>query len=238
MTHETPINVSYENDSIRTVNLPKWPALIVVGKKVTTEQAAEILIRTDAHLPNFKYASNDPRHEENLNALFGIREEADLTTEYLRERWSRIENLRERLGILELGYLTNNQIISAYIGGPHGWCNWNGDIFTNSYNIGKWPSIKEVVTDWSIIASAFPFLDLKSQLFSGETCEPGDPVVEFSIHAGNVDVMVPSSTLAPPVFDVERDLSTLFMGNTRERGITVNGLRQKLESVYGEIPQL
>ena len=37
------------------IGLPKWPALVVKGKKITKEEAAEILIRTD----DFWFSAND-----------------------------------------------------------------------------------------------------------------------------------------------------------------------------------
>lgn len=36
-------------DLLQSVSLPKWPALVVLGKDVTDQQAGEILIRTDGY---------------------------------------------------------------------------------------------------------------------------------------------------------------------------------------------
>lgn len=215
----------------------KWPALVVCGKSVTKEQAAEILIRTDGSLPNFHYSSNDKPFECELMKLFGMPDkEEDLKN--FQECWAREDELRARLNKLDLQYLCNSQIVSSYIGGPHGWCNWEGSIFTNTYNIGKWPSVEEVAEEWDAIATAFPFLDLTCQLYSKEQCEEdGEPNIEFRVVDGNVTVQNPAATIAPAVNDMTKNI--LDLGNPyRERGIMFENLKEKLENLYGEIPQL
>ena len=47
------------------VELPKWPALVVIGESVTKEQAMEILIRTDS----LYFGCNDKEWEEELNFI-------------------------------------------------------------------------------------------------------------------------------------------------------------------------
>ena len=233
---DLPENVTVEKDALN-VGLPKWPALIVAGYKVTEEQAAEILIRTDCNLPDFSYGGNDRSFGAQLNDLFGVPNERDMGNDNFRAHWDAMEALRGRLGKLELGYLNNSWIYSAYIGGPHGWINWNGDIFTNTYNIGKWPDTDDVAKDWAAIAEAFPYLDLRCHLLNAESCEDGGrPVVEYVVSEGKVTVKPPMGMIAPPVNDVMSSAMSLFSPN-RERGITVDMLRKKLEALYGEVPQ-
>lgn len=228
------MNTIEYKDNTQAVSLPKWPAFTVVGDRVTSAQAAEICIKTDSFVPNFKYASNDRSFERELNALFGVPYDNE---ENARETWKRHDELRDRLGVLNLGYLNNARIVSSFIGGPHGWCDWDGNIFCNSFNIGKWPDVEDVATDWATIAAAFPFLTLRSQVFSGETSESdSQPVVEFSVSDGRV--IVQSPTTADHVNNsVTENIINMFSNPNRERGITIKMLERKLKDVYGEIPQ-
>lgn len=213
------------------IGLPKWPGLLVVGESVTKEQAQEILIRTSS-LGHF--CSNDREFESQINdILFGVyasffdldryldgRFEKDFNARY---RW--IEKQLEPYKVLDLHYLKNHQILSSYIGGPHGWCNWDGNIGTSSYNIGKWPDVEEVFNEWKIIAEAFPYLNLKSQLWSGETCEPNtQPLVQFDIFNGGVTLSTPAR-LGYLTDTVMRDI---FNNNT-ERGCTIEQFKAALE---------
>lgn len=243
------------------VGLIKWPAFLVKGAKVTERQAAEILIKTDSHLPNFEYAGNDHAHGERLTALFGIPKEYDdgipydkktkkqieKSDEERRIRWESMERLEQELGRLQLNYLHNDQIVSSYIGGPHGWCDWQGNIGCSSTNIGKWPSVEEVTREWEAIAKAFPFLDLECQLCNHEAGYPQEgqvngPVVKFFVKKGGVVVIEqdPSKdtyTVAPRD-DMSHFLARMVGGRGSEQGISFTDLVKKLNLVYdNEIPQ-
>lgn len=207
-------------------DLPKWPCLLVSGKKVTSEQAAVIIIRTE-HIPFF---SNDHDFEAKVNEVFGFkytRYGAETPIDVIRAEWDHNEQIKTDLGHLDLEYLGNSQIMSAYIGGPHGWINWNGDVFCNDYNIGKWPSVREVYEEWQKIAVAFPFLELRSQLLSQENCENGDPVVEFLIKDGQVEIKEPESLLVPSVGPNFHRLC--LHDHHREHGCSIQDLERALE---------
>ena len=51
------MSIKYE-DGIENVDLIKWPGFVAQGKSVSEEQAAEILIKTDCHMPNFNLKRN------------------------------------------------------------------------------------------------------------------------------------------------------------------------------------
>lgn len=220
------------------VNLPKWPALTVVGKKVTGRQAAEILIRTDDYMPDYTWGGNDRDHAKALNDLFGVSVFAyDMPDSDRQKRYDKIRALRQSMGILDLEYLDNSMIVSAWVGGPKGWCDWNGTIFCNYFNVGKWPSVEAVAEDWSKIAEAFPFLDLRSQLYSGETSESDSvPVVEFTVKNGAATVTEPESEIVPVKFLNDMAIINRFTAPFTEHGISIEELREKLELVYGSIP--
>lgn len=190
------------------IELPKWPAMAVVGKPVTKEQAEDILIRTDCNFPDFTHAGNNRRTAKEFNEVFGIPMEdlVDLSEKDQNERWkemmgrvNKAQEISERYKKLRLYYLSNDRIISAYIGGPRGWCDWSGNIYSTNFNIGKWPSIGQVKDEWETILKAFPFLDLKCQLFNGETSEENlQPVVEYVVRKGKVEVVEPKEAIAHP----------------------------------------
>lgn len=220
------------NDGAAAFNiaLPKWPALLVMGKKVTREQAVEIIFRT-----NSGWSSNDRHFLKFVADNIGHK-----TDEY--DYMYLNPEMREQWGSLPLEYLGNSRIVSCWIGGPHGWCTWEGDIFTNNYNIGKWPSVQEVFSEWSEIAQAFPFLDLRCQLLdreAGEEIEEGENpatvVVEFIVKDGTCTIVVPESgadPMMPTVFDMSGFLS--FATNPNREHIT----REAFTTYYSQFKAL
>lgn len=193
------------------VSLPKWPGMLVLGDNVTLDQAAEIIIRTNY----FPFCTNN--HTFNrmyTRMLFGIdKVYYDLTS----EDNSVIEEKCKEYGILPIYYLCNAQILSSWVGGPHGWCKWDGQIKTSCYNIGKWPSIETVYEEWKLIAQTFPFLKLKCQLLNGEICEHDEkelkPLVEYIVENGDVTINYnPKELILEPtdygfnIFDENREV--------------------------------
>lgn len=209
------------------IGLTKWPALIVTGEKVTQEQAIEIIIRTQ----DFNFFTNDWHFLQEIEAVCGIpTDKYDAPIEELQNRWDRIEAVCEEYQCLKLEYLYNSQICSSYVGGPHGWCNWYGDIFTNSYNIGKWPSVEAVLNEWQQIATAFPFLKLTSQLCDGEHCEDSvKPVIQFEIKDGEVKVTEPTITIPAVSTNATEAMLGIYYNPFRERGCTVKQFQEALK---------
>jgi len=209
------------------IGLPKWPAHVVVGQDVTPEQAAEILIRTDG----WWLATNDKAWERKVAELAGIE-----MGEYSLD-WKSTEAFKQRHGVLDLEYLTNSQIASSFIGGPTGWCSWEGHIGSNGTNIGKWPDVETVYNEWTRIAEAFPFLNLRSQLFSGEACQAGErgvgPVIEFVIEGGTVRMSEPVCPLEAEPRDIKADVLGLRTPG-RERGVSPEKLAWALGLAQGK----
>lgn len=210
--------------------LPKWPALLVQGRSVTREQAMEILLRTN----DTYFSTNDREFLASVLDTLGISVAADRS--YLTPDWNSLREFFESIHHLDLHYLTNSRIVSAWIGGPHGWCNWDGAIFSANYNIGKWPSVGEVLSDWTTIAQAFPFLSLRSQLMSGETSEENtEPVVEFVVENAHVTLTKPEALLTPIQDDAVDSFVTRFEVPGRERGCTPALLSEALEYVRSRL---
>lgn len=206
--------------------LPKWPAIAVVGEKVTPYQAQEIIIRTGG----FHFFTNDEEFEDQILEAIGVRKEG------WSKNWDDMEKADKKYQVLpEVNYLRSSRVASAYVGGPNGWINWDGTIFENNKNIGKYPSVEEVYREWQAIARAFPYLDLQCQLFDGEYCESGiKPVVQYNVKGGKVKMSIPKVALS---VDDKLDFSRIGI-NGRERGCTVeffkSALQTTYESLYGE----
>jgi hypothetical protein len=234
------------------IGLPKWPAFVVMGKPVTADQAMEILIRTD----NLHFSSNDHEFDRQLNSIMyeieiprggydslseTIAQKLGVDKEDFSTRWKKIDEYEQHytqgVGQLRLSYLNNAQIVSSWIGGPHGWCNWNGDIGCRNYNIGKWPSVQDVYEDWKKIAKAFPFLDLKSQLM-GHEAGPDDgedrPLIEFIVRAGKVRMSVPKKPLTNTAFG-SADMFARFNNPHAERGCTIELFEQAIKQAHRSV---
>jgi hypothetical protein len=234
------------------IGLPKWPALAVVGKPVTPEQAMEILIRTD-HL---YFSSNDHEFDKRLNEILyeieipyggydtasdAICQKLGIDKDDLPLKWTKVDEYKQKflkgVGHISLSYLNNSQIVSSWIGGPHGWCNWNGDIGSRNYNIGKWPSVQEVYEDWKKIAAAFPVLDLKCQLMGHEAGpEDGEdkPLIEFIVRDGKVRMSVPKKPLTQTAFG-SADMFARFNNPHAERGCTIELFKQAVEHTHRSV---
>lgn len=203
-------------------NLPKWPAMVVVGNTITREQAAEILIRTNSFPPSI----NDDEWSAQIHEAFGI--PLDDGT-YSQPRWDAWDAMCRTFAILPIDYLHNSRIASAYVGGPHGWCDWNGTIFTNSYNIGKYPSVEDVRDEWKLILKAFPFLNLTCVLFDRETCETGGvPIVSYTVRNKRVTVTLSPKFTIPTVDNFESTILNLGAPG-RERGCSLETLKSAIE---------
>lgn len=240
------------------IGLPKWPALAVVGKAVTPKQAYEILIRTD----NLYFSSNDREFDKQLNeTLFDIEiPKAGYDTANdaiavklgldikdssgLSDKWQRIEEYKQpfldAIKPVSLSYLANHRIVSSWIGGPHGWCDWQGNIGCRNYNIGKYPSVQEVYEEWKAIAEAFPFLELTCQLMSHEA-GPEDgidkPLVEYRVSNGRVIMVNPKAPITNTAFG-SGDMFERFSNPFAERGCSIELFKQALEHTRNQVANL
>jgi len=215
------------NEEFFGIGLPKWPACVVTGQPVTEEQAAEILIRTDS----WYIGTNDKAWEAQIMHIANIEASAG----GYGADWESTQAFKTRHQILELSYLSNDRIASCYVGGPNGWCAWDGTIGQTDKNIGKWPDVETVYNEWCQIAEAFPFLNLRCQLFDHEACEEeAQAVIEFVVEGGTVRMSEPVCPLAPDR-DIEKDLATIFQRGG-ERGCSPVTLTRALNFVRAKFP--
>jgi len=191
--------------SIRSANLellnrplPKWPQMFTSGHSVTLDQAKEIIRRTDEFLIG-GMGGNDHAwcramasrlRMPHLSAVHipHVRDGVGISNIPWEERERAAVAWREAWGCVSTEYVSNNWLSTSFIYGPHGWCHPDGTIaFVD--NVGKWPSVEEVFTEWVEIAQAFPFLRLASTLMDGESCDSAIPVVTIIVTNGDASLV-------------------------------------------------
>lgn len=210
------------------IQLPKWPACLVKGKPVTPEQAEEIIIRTD----DFRFSTNDRKWKKELIESLSI----PYTDAYPYYNRNDMDYMRKKFNILELEYLSTERIASSYIYGPNGWIDWDGNIYQTNKNIGKWATVGEVFDEWSLIAEAFPYLELTCQLCNNEYCEkesPLIPLIQFDIKNGKVDMSIPDKILFT---EIENPLHAFNWKIRNEKGCDINKFRKALQTTMNNNP--
>ena len=227
-----------KNKDFFNIWLPKWPAMVVVGRPVSRQQAMEIIIRTD----DLSFGSNSPRFNKELEEYLydvkidrdvydAVKTKLDISKEvkYSNEVYDYMYKKRSEVGRVKLTYLNNSRVISSWVGGAHGWCDWNGNIGCNNYNIGKWPSVEEVYNEWKLIAKAFPYLDLTCQLMNHESScadmvDDPKPLINFVVKNGRVRMKEPDGYISMPVFP---EFSYGIFRN--ERGCTIEQFKEAVD---------
>lgn len=173
---------------MNSISLPKWPQMCVSGSKIDVQDAKEIIFRTDRF---FSQCYGENTGTDNIRTLYqkaaGIfpSDHGIAISDYgsIFELQDKIHSV---IGFIYEEYLINDWGLSSFIWGPHGWCHPNGVIQFDD-NIGKWPTVDEVVESWTRMALEFPFLDLVATLMSGESCEENTvPLVDIIVQNGAV----------------------------------------------------
>jgi hypothetical protein len=199
--------------------LPKWSRMVITGDNVTKEQAKEIIVRTD----DFNFSSNDVEWKKELYQSLNI----PLEGQYCFPDHDKLKEVSKEMGLLNIYYLCNNQIASCSILGPHGWCSWEGNIGCD-YNIGKYPSIENVLKELELIAGTWKFLNMKCQLWNGECFEDEiSPIVEFTVNNGKVIVGIPTKyeTKEFPISNLK------VLEKNGERGCSINTFNKAINIV-------
>ena len=223
-----------------TIDLGKWPTMYVQGKSVTREQANEILILT---MGSYFDQTNDREWADAVRKAFNQEEiqpywEFEKKLEIMQSNKARLDSL----GVLELEYMNNSRIASAYIGGAHGWMNWDGTIAADSsYNVGKWPSAEtDLLAELTLIAEAFPYLHATFQFYADranyDSPENRTLALEITVQNGTAEI-----TEGEPFNDNEDDIDidtkfeqlavNLFSPRRTERGVSKERLYEAVEQV-------
>jgi hypothetical protein len=211
------------------MDLTKWPRLIVVPEKpepVTRQQANEILLRTNG--PYF--GTNDQAWEKAVADVLGIemvqREAGGYR--YWDMSFTAADAWYKSIGGVDLHYLLNSRITSAWIGGPHGWLDWDGTIGCSTWNIGKWPSREEVTEEWQAIAAAFPYLDLHAQLITDEG--EGEVAAQWRVVDGKAALVEPIDRFRVRELG-EMDALIRVIGRGGERGVSLERLTEAIGQI-------
>lgn len=217
-------------DDVTAVDLPKWPAMTVQGESVTKEQAAEIILRTN----HWWATCNDRVWLATVWDALGVKHEPGEPQAF---DFKSLEECVATLDPVAVEYLNNSRVMSSWIGGAHGWCDWEGRIFSANYNIGKWPSVKGVLDEWRAIAKAFPYLKLRCQLWSRETSEEDNtPLVEYVVENGTATACAPTlAILVTPdsrsIWEGPNSVADWSRFRARERGCDEVTLRRAIRQV-------
>jgi len=192
-------------------SLPKWPHTIIKGKKVTKDQAKDIIFKTD----NYFHDSSAPHSNWNKarveryrkkSGLYLLDEYSELITEAIKTRneddaeyslnddinypkyFDYHDKLLRELGIEllhdNIEFIRNDLADSSYIGGANGFIDCEGNI-NYDRNIGKWPSVEEVYSELVTLSEAFPYLEMYVSIYDIEKCQrdemPARLVVSFIV---------------------------------------------------------
>lgn len=169
--------------------LPKWPQLIITGPDVDPEQAMDFILRTDGFLTEPCEFSGGNEHDFNNS----YRERAGLNrlnnSEDFHAKWELQRKLRERIGFVDLRYVPSRFASCAYVYGPHGVVSPTGKV-SHHHNVGKWPGVEDILSDFKALARAFPWLELWATVYDREWCEEdGIPLVTFRVKSGRARVV-------------------------------------------------
>ena len=176
------------------IGLPKWPQCIIVGNKITKEQALEIIRRTDRFFEQ-GCGGNNHSFNEKARKICRIPIIEDYRTKDGNIEWEKYindnEEYKEKWDIVETNYIKNDWVSSSFIYGPNGWCHPDGTI-SYRFNIGKWPNVEDVYDDLTKIAKAFPFIEMSCTLMSGEHSEKDiESLVTLYVKNGKVTIRKP-----------------------------------------------
>lgn len=245
---EASMEASMEKfDELINIDLPKWSRMVISGNNITPGQAAEIIIRT----ADLEFFCNDDIWRRQLHKELGLFSIADADNN--PKKWYSVYDNKDKfnyvnqsLGILDLQYLGNHQIATSFIGGPHGWCSWNGIIGYDN-NIGKWPSVSAVLKEWKLIATTWPFLKLRCQLWNDENEEVDSsdsyddavrtfrPLVEFIIDNGAVSLSKPRHILKH--HETPHCIIHTFLPNG-ERGCTIEQFKNAIKLIRKNLSEI
>lgn len=202
----------------------KWPHLLVAGQPVTEAQADDILLRTMGGY----WFTNDRGWRRQVAAILGV--PLDKHDDF---DWRAVKAWCDDVASPDLNHLGNDRVMSSWIGGPKGWCDWDGTIGCGNYNIGKWPAIEEVEEDLAAIAAAWPFLDMRIQLVDDEEGD-GPLCGEWRVWDGQWMETEPGPRIDAPALDVEAAALSLAFGLGVERGVSPERLASAWARVKGE----
>lgn len=203
------------------LSIEKWPICAIFGEPISKKQADEIIRRTDGFFQG--YDGNDYKFNKAAGKIVGMPNIANFvpydfegTQEEWRKKWDEYDAankaFKEYWGIIDLYHLHNEWISTCNGAGASGWCSPEG-IIQYSQNVGKWPTIEDIMHDLTAIAEAFPFLHLWCTLVNHnydysytspkdvmEFKEVPESVITFEVKDGQVGIL---TTALPTAYVLE-----------------------------------
>ena len=203
-------------EDLLSIELPKWPAMVVRGQPVSYEQAREIIRRTDSYFDG--HVGNDRAWAAEVAQRLRFPGDEDRKKPY-KEYRDALQGWQDRWGFVRTEYVRNSWISCAVLGGPRGWCHPTG-LISFDQNIGKYPEVREVLSDWRKIAEAFPFLDLTATVMDREQSEGEDavPLVTIVVVCGEASLTDPMPAKPAPR-NIKTEVMQMLQGVQAERGI-------------------
>lgn len=196
--------------------LPKWPVLTVVGENVSPELGREICVRTTLLPTILPWEGQGDAWGKIVGKAYGVEGDSlDCDEE---------DRLAQELGSLRLEYLGNDRVTASRFEIPSGWCNWDGTIgTTGTYGDAKWPSLKGLNSEVTLIAQTWPELTMTMQLStykSAETFDEYHPFLTWDIqHGCAVLRREPGEALCPvelPGEDIRKVTADMTRGTDAE----------------------
>lgn len=166
--------------------LGKYTHMTLRGIALSEAQAQEVIFRTDRFLASYDAYAGGNNHTWNARAreIMGVQQ---LINSPSPENDALLERLGARLGNLKLNCLHNDWASSNHLGGPYGWCKPSGelsyfDLIRTDY------SFEELYEDFTKIAAAFPFLDMRAFFLDSESA----PSFSIVVKDGSAEAVEPS----------------------------------------------
>lgn len=220
----------------------KWPQCIISGDKVTEEQALDIIKRTDDFYV-YPIGNNRVFIKMAMEAL-KIPQETPIkdtdTAEEINKKFETDINNKEKyfkknkIIAQSISYLKNSYISSCFIAGYCGWVHTDGTI-GYSFNIGKWPTAKEIVDDLFLFGENFPYLKMFVTIMDNENDYATKSLDTYILDHGQVHLLeepIPIEELDLTIGqeyagenELDMDFVTRILSNASENKFSIEELK-------------
>lgn len=229
------------------VGLPKWPQCRIWGKRISEDQALEIIRRTDTFFSEGQAGNN---HRFNRAASKITKRvlwfDHDNGYEYRDDKDAKEKKKKfaEQWKPVSTDYIQNSWVSCPWVGGPHGWCHPDGTIgYCN--NIGKYPEPEYIYNDLVKIAKEFQFVEFFCCVMNDEECSENlETRLSFLVKDGKVKILDPipvEQTIEVGVgFNVNTLTFRMFQmeesdyGGCGENYFTLNQIEKWAKQVWGD----
>jgi hypothetical protein len=162
----------------------------VYGQEISPDLAMEIICRTDSFFVNNGFAGNNKNFNDAVLEGLGLPKVVWETVVEDQKVW---DDFKTKLKVVPGVYVHNGWISNSFIFGACGWCHPNGKIHY-LHNVGKWPSVNDILEDWQKIAEAWPVLELEACLMGGESSEEAaKPLAIINVSGGTATLHDPNN---------------------------------------------